>query len=197
GQDGCPSVVVVERAVHQHQRLAATAAPPAQHGAVGPFQRAGHLGPQPVLVHPALPRRAHVVHNCLTSANATSATRSSTAPEPAEGSWARGQCTTMSVNPSLLARRAASVNVSTDDSAEVGPLSSINKRAAASGSRPAAASASVNCSDSVATPRHHESWSSPPLPVVIQPWPNRAASASDRGPLAASANGTRGCCTLP
>src|SRR5690606_41289241 len=103
----------------------------------------------------------------------------------------------MSVNPSLLARRAASVNVSTDDSAEVGPLSSINKRAAASGSRPAAASASVNCSDSVATPRHHDSWSSPPLPVVIQPWPNRAASASDRGPLAASANGTRGCCTLP
>ena len=34
-------------------------------------------------------------------------------------------------------------------------------------------------------------------PVVTQPAPNFTASRSERGPLAAMMNGTRGCCTHP
>ena len=39
--------------------------------------------------------------------------------------------------------------------------------------------------------------SSPPSPVVTQPCPYRAASRIERGPLAATTNGTRGDCTQP
>jgi hypothetical protein len=34
-------------------------------------------------------------------------------------------------------------------------------------------------------------------PVVTQPWPNRAARSIERGPFAATTNGSRGCCTQP
>ena len=65
------------------------------------------------------------------------------------------------------------------------------------GSRPAAASASSKRAAIAATERHQASTSSAGRPVVTQPWPNRAARAIERGPLAATTNGTRGDCTQP
>ena len=70
-------------------------------------------------------------------------------------------------------------------------------RSNASPSRPCAASASSSRADSPFSAVHHSSRVSTFGPVVTQPAPYRAASRSERGPLAAMMNGVRGRCTGP
>src|SRR5512139_830284 len=121
----------------------------------------------------------------------TSATTcSSTSTLPAYQLSGRGQCVSTSVNPRSAARPAASAKHSTLDSAYLPDASSeryLSTVEPVSSKRRALP----------ATTRHHCSPSTPGLPVVTHPWPKRAASAMERGVLAATTNGTRGDCAQP
>src|SRR5262245_30513206 len=104
----------------------------------------------------------------------------------------------MSVKPSSPARPAASVKVATLLSEYVPLASGLRYLSTVDGSRPASCSASSRARALAPTTRHHSSglaWVPPP--VVTQPCPYRAARRSERGPLAATTKGTRGCCTQP
>ncbi len=149
------------------------------------------------------PERRRQADQLSSWARASVAIFSKTASSAAKSESGIGAWITSSVKPSSRWRPAKSTNASTDSStvlaSGVKPVSRIFSME--SGSRPI--STKALSSRSSCPRRASRDCSGVPSsksfgsPVVTQAWPWRAASRRPRGPVAATANGSRGPCTQP